>query len=159
MASFKLYATVNSPLAHIITAALGVSANTTLGSVDAGKTLKLAAGDKYVPCEEGDHFDGVLVAVDSGPTVNEGFNIGSVQLNREIEAVVGVGGTTVAVGDFVVAGAPLAVGTAGKPQVSKQALPSDLSEALAAYGKPLWKVMSILKGTGAAGSTVLIGKA
>lgn len=158
MAAFKLYKTVNSPMALIITAALGATAGTTLGSVDVGKTLKLAAGDKYVPCAAGDHFDGVLVAVDSGPTVNDGFNLGSVQKNREIEAVVGVGGTTVAVGDFVVAGVPLAVGTAGDPQVSKMTMPIDLATSLAIFGKPLWKVLTILTSTGTAGSRVLIGR-
>ena len=160
MATFKISQTVNSPLANIRTAALGASAGATLDQKDIGKTLKLVAGDKYVPCSDGDPFDGVLVSMDSGGgTVNSGYNVGGVQLDQEMEAtVVANQSGQVAVGDFLVAGTPLAIGTEGLAQVKKMTLPTDATTLAAAFGKPLWKVITILSGNGSAGDKILMGR-
>lgn len=158
MSTFKFSEVVNSPLALIITAALGASAGATLTTKDIGKTLKLNADSTYAPCAEGDHIEGFLSSVNSDGTVNSGYNLGGVQRNREVEVVVAVGSATCTLGSLVVAGAPLAVGTEGKGRVKKQTIPTDAATLVSAYGKPVWRVCAILSGTGVAGDRVLIEK-
>lgn len=162
MATFKFQPLVNDPMADIVTAPLGASAGATFTDSDTNKAVKLSTGDKYAPCADGDHIDGFVIAVTTDqPTVNEGFNIGSVQKSKRIIVQVVAGGTTLAVGDKVVSGTPLAVGTAGKAQVKKLVIATaDLATVIAFvnanYAKPVWQVISLLTGTGAATENVLI---
>jgi hypothetical protein len=156
MATFKFRQLVNSPLANIRTAKLGVNAATTLGSVDVGKSVKLDDEDNYVVCADGDYIDGIVVAVSSGGTVGLA-NLGSVQLNREIQVQVAANQSgNVAVGEFLVAGTPLAIGVAGLAQVKNIAAPANEAALVLAYGQPNWRVLSIVSGTGAAGDTILM---
>lgn len=162
MATYKFAMLVNDPMADIVTAPLGASAGATFTGKDINKAVKLAAGDKYAPCADGDAIDGFVVAVTTDqPTVNSGYNIGSVQKSKRMIVQVVAGGTQLAVGDKVVSGVPLAVGTEGKAQVKKLVINTTNEAGVVAfvdanYGKPVWQVISMLSGTGLATELVLI---
>lgn len=164
MASFKFQPLVNDPLADIITAPLGASAGATFTDKDINKAVKLGTGDKYVPCGDGDHIEGFVIAVTTDqPTVNSGYNLGSVQRNKRMVVQNATGAAQLAEGDMVVSATPLAVGTEGRAQVKKlAAAPADGTAAAAYitahYGKSNWKVLSLLTGTGLATELVLIEK-
>lgn len=162
MATFKFQPLVNDPMADIITAPLGANAAATFTDADIGKAVKLGTGDKYVPCADGDDIEGFVIAVTTDqPTVNSGYNLGSVQRNKRMTVQNVAAGTQLAEGDLVVSATPLAVGTEGKAQVKKLAVaPADGAAAAtfitAHHGKPTWKVISLLTGTGLATELVLI---
>lgn len=149
MTDFAFTALVNDPHADVITAALGVDASNKLNDNDIGKPLKLAAADNYVLCADGDDIDGFLISLNA-ETVNDGFSVGSLQRNKRFEVQVESGevGTAI-VGTHVCAGIPVVAINV------KQTYPQVILKTLAA-GSNMWRVISIISGTGVAGDLILI---
>lgn len=146
MTAFSYTLLVNDPLADIISAPLGANPNNPLKDADRGKIVKMNADGNWVLAADGDDIEGVVVTIEPW-TVNDGFSFGSVQRNRRFEAEVASnqGDDDMAVGDLVVAGAQVALGTVGMGKV-KTGSPD-------AY---LWRCIRIISGTGEAGDKVLI---
>lgn len=171
MAKFQFGVTLN--LAEALTARVadGTGAANQLDKVDNGKFVKLAGDSQFGLCAVGDRIGGVLqVANDVAPA--DGFNLGSVQKARRTRVKATADGSqaagtgSLAVGDYVVAGTPVARGTSlsgAYPKVRKAtnqpgSVPADLTAAgdQAANAIFAWRVVAILSGTGAVGDTVLI---
>jgi hypothetical protein len=134
------------PTEKVLSAALGPNTSTKFADADVGKAVKLGSANNYVLVEAGDEIEGFVTSIEPF-TVNNGFSFGGVVVSGRVTAEVGAnqGGTPMAVGDYVVADAPVALGTAGKAQV-KTGTPT----------KFLWRCVRVVSGTGAAGSTVLL---
>lgn len=148
MADFKFNVlTVLPERLNVVTAKLGSAAGQAYTDKDKGKPMKMGALSNFVLCADGDELGGFLDNVDGGPPAN-GFPIGGVQrpdTGFRIEAVVAEGvATPLVFGDLVVAGAQIALGTKGLPQVKK--------------GTPaIFKYQVIqVRSTGAAGTNVLL---
>jgi len=145
MTDFAFNPKINDPFAQITEAQLGV-AGTLWTDKEVGKAVKLGtAGSNYVLCSTGNDLEGVVVSLEPF-TVNGGASFGSVQQDRRILAVAGVGGVTL--GAFVVAGVQEVLGTqtlGNKPVV--------IAGAGVAFK---WRCIRIVTGTGIAGDTVLI---
>jgi phosphoribosylformylglycinamidine (FGAM) synthase-like amidotransferase family enzyme len=160
MTTFKFRPRVNDPMADVISTALGDNTGE-FKTIDIGQAVKQGSDSTYVQVADGDEIEGVVVAVE-GFTVNDGFSFGSVQRDRAVKAQVVAGGSQVAVLDMVVAGTPIALGTAnGFPQVKKGAAASQAGTDPFAYTERtpnthLWRVTSIISGNGSAGDYVLI---
>lgn len=134
-----------------------------------GKFVKLAAESQYNLCAAGDPIEAVIAAVDTA--TSGGFNIGSVYHGGAmfvtadgLQATPGTG--TIAIGDYVVTGTVVAVGTAQTafPKVTKATLqqgatPATLAEAGTMIKQAMfaWRVVSLgSAGTGAVGTTIVV---
>lgn len=134
-----------APTGKVISAALGVDANSDLNTNDIGKAVKLGASQNYTLCADGDEIEGFVTSVESF-TVNDGWSFGGVVVNGRKEVEVGseeVG--VVSIGELVVAGAQVAANTAGVPKVKGGAPTTHM-----------WRCIRHITGTGAAGDTILI---
>lgn len=105
MAKFKFTELV--PQDSVISAKLGVDANSKLTDADVGKAVKLIAADTYGLCAVNDEIEGFLVAVDSATA--DGLSFGSVQISGR-KSVVLDGAVTI--GALVLTGTPIARNTA-----------------------------------------------
>lgn len=146
MAGHTFHFTETVPLlpGAVDSAALGVNSSSKFGPKDVNKFVKLAANDNYVLVTDGDDIEAVCVAVD-GTTVNDGFSFGSVQCRfKHLEVT--VSGATLSVGGTVVAGPQASLGSAQDYPVVKTGSGTVFK----------WRVKSLLGGTGAAGTNVLI---
>jgi hypothetical protein len=141
--------------ADVITARLGggAGAQYLLNDKDVNKAVKLAGDSRYDFCAVGDRIEGFITSVDTA--TSDGYSTGGVQTeDRKTVVFDGIqadGTGNIAVGDYVVAGTPVALNTAlteAGPRVRKAT-----SQAFAAFA---WRVVSILSGTGAAGSVGVI---
>lgn len=134
------------PTEKVLSAALGPNSSTKFADADVGKAVKLGSANNYVLVEADDEIEGFVTSIEPF-TVNNGFSFGGVVVSGRVTAEVGAnqGATPMAVGDYVVADAPVALGTAGKAQV-KTGTPT----------KFLWRCVRVVSGTGAAGSMVLL---
>lgn len=154
MAKFKFGPLVDSTTVITARVADGTGASNQLADADAGKFLKLAGDSQYGLCAVGDEIEGVLVAANFNAPV-DGYNLGSVAVNGRVRVTLdgsqAAGTGAIAVGDYVVAGTPVARGTAlsgAYPKVRKAtAAPADIVQK--------WRVVS-LDGTTAVGQTALI---
>ena len=127
-------------------AALGVNSSGKFVSADINKPVKLAALDNYVLVADGDDIEAVVVSLEPN-TVNNGFSFGTVQRKfNGLEAV--VSGATMTVGAAAVCGAQAALGTA-----NTLSCPIIKAGAGALFK---WRVKSLMGGTGAVGTKVLI---
>lgn len=154
MAKFKFGPLVDSTTVITARVADGTGASNQLADADAGKFLKLAGDSQYGLCAVGDEIEGVLVAANFNAPV-DGYNLGSVAVNGRVRVTLdgsqAAGTGAIAVGDYVVAGTPVARGTAlsgAYPKVRK-------ATAAAADIVQKWRVVS-LDGTTAVGQTALI---
>jgi hypothetical protein len=149
-----------------ISSALGTgSGNTFSAAADIGKAVVLAAANNHVLASAGNEIDGFVNSVEPF-TVNGGYSFGAVKTKGRIKAVVGAnqGATPMAAGDYVVADAQLALGTVGDNQQWANypgTAPSTPTGPTAqvntgAPTKKLWRCISVISGTGAAGSVVLL---
>lgn len=158
MAKFKFGPLVDSTQVVTARTADGTGPTNQLAEADVGKFVKLVADSQYGLCAAGNEIEGILVA-GNYPAPQDGFNLGSVATGGQplrvrvtldgLQATPGTG--TVAFGDYVVAGTPVARGTAlngAFPKVCK-------ATAGAADLVHKWRVVS-LDGTGAVGQTALI---
>lgn len=156
MAGFKFGVRVPAlPLAYE-SAALGASAGAKLADADVGKLVKLAASNNYILAVATDNIEGIVTAIDPA-TVNNGFSFGTVY-RRPIEfEAVNAGGAGIAVGALVVAAAQAALGTANGTlgQASYQ-LPR--VQAGTPTNGFIYRVKSLLSGTGAVGDVILVEK-
>jgi hypothetical protein len=138
---------------------LGASATVAdnLTTTEQGKFVKLAGSSQYALCTVGQEIEGVIFAVELKPQA--GWTIGSIQSSGRIfaqadglQATPGAG--TLAVGDIVVCGTPIAKGTpvgntTGYPKVCKATTPANVVFK--------WRVVSLhTANSGAVGTTVVI---
>ena len=143
MTTFAFTELVNSPMADIVTAALGVNAAGKFTANDVGKLVKLGPANNYVQCAATNEIEGIVVALQP-ETVNDGFALGSVMKNKRFTAQ--VVGATLAVGATVVAAAQSAVGTADPLPLVQGGSPTT----------HIWRVIRLINGVGTAGSPVLV---
>lgn len=163
------------PNTSVITSRLGAgnTANDRFDDKEIGKLVKASGDSAHDLCAVGDLFDGQLIGLEEA-TAN-GWTIGSVQRGGRIKVTAdgsqAAGTGSLAVGDFVVAGTPVAKGTnlgtqaypkvrkaTIQPGVTEASAASDVNDQLAMLFKA-WKVVSLLGGNGAVGATVLIERA
>lgn len=132
----------------------GVSTKGLFTDKDKGKPLKLVSDSTYDICADGDEIEEILVALaGQQPTVNGGYQIGTICDDGQFLGVVGSG--TVAVKDFLVADAQAAIGVLTNPLKPTTALAKVKKAATPASLTYRWRVVSILSGNGAVGSVVL----
>ena len=142
MTTFVFDETVPTP--PKLQACLGPDASTKFKSdYDLGKPVKLGSAQNYVLCVDGDEIEGYVTSVEA-TTYNSGFSFGGVQRNGWMTAEV-IGATSMAVGNYAVAGTQVALGTAGAAKV-KPGSPATFK----------WRCYRIITGAGAAGSKVLL---
>lgn len=89
--------------------------------VDIGKAMKYS-GDAMVECADGDEIVGFVTSVNVAS--NDGFSVGSVRKEGRVQAIDEAG--TLSVGDIVVAGTAIGVGTAGKANVKVATTAADV---------------------------------
>lgn len=124
-----------------------------VNTFEEGKFVKLVGESRYDLCAAGDLIEGWIYAVEVAP--QNGYSIGSVvQRNRQrvmFDGSQAAGTGAIAVGDYVVAGAVVAKGTAlnGFAKVRKAT-----SQDVTPY---MWRVVSLgPAGTGAVGTLGVI---
>ena len=147
MAKFQFVPLVDT--AEQVTARLGSGTRTsgdTTSDADIGKLVKLGGDSRYDFAALGDEFEGAMTAFAAAP--QDDYNMGTVQKEGRLRCTVEAGGTTLVVGDYVVAGTIVAKGTklgTSYPKVEK------------ATTTPIfkWRVIA-LYGSGAAGTDVLV---
>lgn len=145
---------------NTITARLGASdeAADRLNDKDAGKLVKFGGDSRYVLAAAGDEIEGKIVSVDTATT--DGYSTGSVQEDGNVTVIcdgIQLDGTgTIAVGDYVVAGTPVAKGVAqgdNGPKVRKA------TDQTAAKNSPFaWRIVALLVGNGAVGTVATMRK-
>jgi hypothetical protein len=139
---------------------------------ETGKLVKPSGESGYVLCAIGDLFDGHVAAVSLDRPTAGGFQLGAVQRRAtkwvQFEGAQATGTGALAIGDAVVAGTPVAQGTAIplaefvkvrkatlQPTVTVPAALSEIPTHLNAM-QYLWKVVSLGTGAGAVGTVGLI---
>jgi hypothetical protein len=148
MTTFAFTELVNSPMADVVSAALGASSSAKLNDNDVGKPVKMGSAQNYVVCSAGDEIEGFVVNVEAN-TVNDGFSFGSVIRNKRVIAKVDAAQVgTLAVGEYAIAGASAALGTADAYPKVKEGTPTNFK----------WRCIRIISGTGVAGDLVLLEK-
>lgn len=156
MAKFLMTPTVHSE--KIVTARIGGNAaGTRATDNDVGKPVKLGADSNYVLCAAADAIEGVVTSVETG--IYDGYSLGGVVAKGQMYATAdGIqldGSGTIAVGDYVLAGAVDAIQVAKAASYLKVRKATDQAAAKAAPFKA--RVMSLgTAGTGAVGTTILI---
>lgn len=145
---------------NTITARLGASDSEAdrLNDKDAGKFVKFGGDSRYVLAAAGDAIEGKIVSVDTATT--DGYSTGSVQEDGNLTVVLdgaqADGTGSIAVGEYVVAGTPVAKGVAqgdNGPKVRKA------TDQTAAKNSPFaWRVVALLVGNGAVGTVATIRK-
>jgi hypothetical protein len=143
-------------------AALGVNAAGKFTDKDLGKPVKFGAANNYVLAAAGNDIDGFVLSVEPF-TVNDGVGFGGVMRKGRITVEVGAnqGGTPMAVGDYVVADAQAAVGTAGTAKVKTGVAFAQSGTTPFAITREtplhaMWRCIRIISGTGVAGDSVLL---
>lgn len=142
--AFNFGQRVPRPQLAVEPAALGASSSAKFVQNDVNKFVKLSSADNYILVSDGDDIEAVCVAMEPY-TVNSGFSFGSVQKKFD-GLVVTVSGTTLSVGGQVICGPQAALGTAQEYPVVKTGTGTLFK----------WRVKSLLGGTGAASTQVLI---
>ncbi|AUM59606.1 hypothetical protein HOS55_gp004 [Pseudomonas phage PMBT3] len=148
MADFKFNVLVVLPeRLNVITTKLGAAAGENFTDKDIKKIMTMGTVSNFALAADGDEIEGFLDNVDGGPPAG-GFRVGGVSrpdTGIRVEAQVAAGAAAVAVKDLVVAGAQLALGTKGLPQV-KKGTPATFK----------YRIMRIISGNGGPGSIVLL---
>ena len=145
MTTFVFDETVPLLPGSVDSAALG-TASPKYGQAELNKPVKLAAGDSYVLVSDGNDLEAVIGAI-APHTVNSGKAFGSVQVRfKHLRVINKNASAALAVGDAVVCAAQEAVGTA-------QEAPYVKAGAGAVFK---WRVKSLLGGTGAVNTAVLV---
>ena len=135
----------------------GTAEGDRLSDADIGKIVKLVGDSRYNLVAVGDAIEGFIAAVETYTA--DGYSIGSVQVRdrKEVtfDGLQGTPGTgVIAVGDYVVAGTPVAKGTALTAPVK---VCKATSQAAAPF---MWRVVSLgTAGTGAVGTVGVIERA
>ena len=137
---------------------------------EVGKLVKLAGDSRYNLCAQGDIIEGFVSSISSAPT--DDYSMGAVAIEGRVDvmfdglqATAGVG--ALAVGDWVVCGTVVALGTTlypaavkvAKATIQLGAVPAVLADAgyMARYAGFAWRVVSLgTVGTGAVGTLGVI---
>jgi hypothetical protein len=146
MTTFAFEETIDMDRMDTESVALGAAASEAWTVKEVGKLVSLEAASadaNYKLAAVDTDIEGFVSSVEAH-TVNSGFSFGVVQKNGRLRAY-NAGAGALAVGDFVIAAAQVAVGTAGIARVK--------AGAGTAFK---WRVISLLGGAGAVASTVLI---
>lgn len=137
----------------------GNAANQLFKDADQNKLVKLVGDSRYDLCAAGDEIEGRTLAVNTATM--DGYSVGSVQKNGRLHVVLdgaqADGSGNIAVGEYVVCGSVQALGTAvseSGPRVRKAT-----NQSTAKASPFAWRVVAILTGSGAAGSTATIERA
>lgn len=139
-----------------------------LANADVGKIVKLAGESRFDLAAAGNKIEGFLIALETA--TQGGFSTGSIASEGyrtvTFDGSEAAGTGAIAIGDFVVAGTPVAKGTAqsAPPKVRKAtnqpgAVAADLTAAADQIKNTLfaWRVVSLgSAGTGAVGTTGVI---
>lgn len=145
--------------ADVVTARLGAGSGAAnqLSDADVGKFVKLAGDSRFDLCAVGDLIEGRISSVETA--TQDAYSIGGVMTEGRFEVTFdGLQGTpgtgAIAVGDYVVAGTPVAKGTA----LSAPARVCKATTQASVSGSPYaWRVVSLgAAGTGAVGTTGVI---
>lgn len=148
----------------------GTGSGNNWSDAEVGKLAKLAGDSRYDLCAVGDPFDGVVSSVETA--TQDGYTIGSIRttgrLSVTFDGSQAAGTGSLAVGDFVVAGTPLAKGTAlgstpvkvrkatYQPGITEAAAVGDVNDMISVGLRP-WRVVSLGSvGTGAVGTVGII---
>lgn len=151
----KFFFQVTSPAPVAKTARLGAgnTANDRFDDKEIGKFVKLAGESRYDLVAVGGEIEGQIVALEAATA--DGYTIGSfvdqARIDVTFDGAQADGTGVLAIGDYVVAGTPVAKGTkqSGYPKVRKATTQGTQ--------KYLWRVISLgTAGTGAAGTVGLI---
>lgn len=171
MPKFQVKETVSGTLrAKTVRLGAGTGVGNNLSSEkETGKAVKQVGESRFDLAAVGNPIEGFIVAIESA--TQDGYSIGSVQdegyKNVTFDGLQAAPGTgTIAVGDYVVTGTPVAKGTAitGFVKVCKATdQPGAVAAALANVGPQIansifaWRVASLgSAGTGAVGTTGVI---
>lgn len=174
MAKFKFQVIVADKKHYTARLGGGTGSANYLTDADLGKPVKLVGDSQYDLCVSGDKIHGFITAVETYTA--DDYSIGSVSPDGRVWGTVDT--TTVAVGDYVVAGAITAKGTAiastgpkvlkatNQPGATVTSADNVVGNLNAAIAKVVdqsltaiyaWKVVSLgTAGTGVAGTSVLI---
>lgn len=127
--------------------------NAWVTGTELNKPLKLA--DKgFALAGDGEEIWGFLDSVNSSKVDN--FYFGGARCEGVVIATVVSGGTSVAIGDCVVAAANAALGTANPDIDGEKAVPIVKKEASPTAGKKYWRVVDLRGGAGAATTLISI---
>lgn len=151
--------TVPSGVVQTVRLGAGTGSSNNLSDVDEGKFTKLVGESRHNLAVVGDDIEGVITSVESA--TSGGYSIGGVlrgrsgdMLNVTFDGLQGTPGTgTLAIGDIVNVGTPVAKGTAQTtyPKVTKATTAANVVQK--------WRVVSLgTVGTGAVGTTGTIEK-
>lgn len=139
----------------VITARLGIVGGTYTDK-EVGKLVRQTADSRYELTPVGAEIEGFIVAMDSGSTQDQ-YSLGSVQQDGRLTVVLdglqatpGVG--TIAIGDFVVTGTPVAKDTSLGASYPKACKATAAGSGLVFT----WRVVSMANVSGAVGVTALI---
>lgn len=152
--AFRIQPTAPYPTATTVALGAGNTPNDNLSNADEGKIVKLVGESRYNLTAVGDEIEGFIVAVEQA--TQNGFTIGSIiDCDKQfvifdgLQATPGVG--VVAVGDYVVAGSPVAKG------LKLESAPKVVKATAQGEQKFLWRVVSLgSAGTGAVGTIGVI---
>jgi len=145
-----------------ITARLGAGTGSAnwLTDAEVGKLVKLVGDSRYDLCAVGNEIEGRITAIDGGGSYDN-FTLGTVQTDCRMEVIFdGIQATpgtgTLAIGDYVVCGTPVAKGTALVfPATAKVCKATAAATGIVHK----WRVVSLgSAGTGAVGTAGLIEK-
>lgn len=185
MAKFQMGVTLSPYIINDTARVGGAAGANKLQKEDNGKLLKLAGDSRYDLCAVGDRIEGVLTVAGDLVAIQDGYQLGSVRKEGRFVATAdgsqAAGTGSLAIGDVVVCGTPLAAGTAltfpAGPKVRKATnqpggaitiadnVQATLQTALTAAADQIknaqfsWRVVAILSGTGAVGDRVLVERA
>lgn len=141
-----------SPTIHsypVLTVNLGTAQNK-FGPSELGKAVKMTGADTYGLCAEDDPIEGIVQSVNEG--TRGGFSVGGIGKQGYVEVVAA---TTLAFGDYVVAGAQPALGTylSGIGSNDTPATPVKKLADPATAGRFALRIVGLGRvGTGAAGT-------
>ena len=148
-----------NPIDRVETARLGAGTGSAnfMSDKEVGKFVKLVAESRYNLCAVGDEIEGVIAGIETSSQDN--YTIGSVRREGRCEvtfdglqATPGTG--TVAIGDYVVCGTPVAKDT---PLVFGTPVKACKATAAGTAMNHKWRVISLgTAGTGAVGTAGLV---
>lgn len=153
----KHYIVPQLPMPEVTTVRLGAgnAANQRFNQNDVGKIVKLAGESQYNLSAVGDPIEAVVVGVEAA--TSDGWSIGGVAGDKKLfvtaDGAQADGSGTIAVGDYVVTGTPVALNTAmpGFPKVRKATSQTPVYPFA-------WRVVSLGTGAGVSGTTMVIEK-
>lgn len=159
MAKFQINETIHSY--PVLTVRLGTAgAGNVYTSKEVGKAVKLSADSAYTLCAIGDAIEGIVSSSEfENQGTQDGFSLGGIATKGYklvlCEGSQAAGTGAIAVGDYVVAGTPVAKDTA-LAQGAYLKVRKATDQAVAKSGPFCARVVSLLTGAGAVGTVAVI---